>query len=794
MQYGHFDDARREYVVTRPDTPRSWTNYLGSTEYGAIITNNAGGYSFIRSAALGRFLRLRSNAVPMDQPGRYLYLRDGESGDFWSASWQPTGKPLARYRSTCRHGTAYTVIESEYAGIATRTSYFVPLGQEFECWLLEVRNTDSKPRDLSLFPYVEFASEWNAKADLIDIQYSMCIVRCNWVDGMVDHIICNDLPLAAVGRPRQPLHTFFAAAGAEIAGFDTDREAFLGPYRTYANPRAVESGRCSGSLAWGDNACGAMQLKLPLAPGETREVVFLLGVGAAGTTGAQVRAEFGNPARARAELERVRGHWHSRLDNLTVQTPDAEFNSMVNVWNPYNCLITYAWSRAASLVYNGERDGLGFRDTVQDLLGVVPLIPEEARERLELMLTGQFANGGALPVVRPFEHRPGHETPPRPEEFRSDDCLWFFQTVPEYVKETGDLAFFRKVLPYADRDSGTVLDHLRRAILFSLEHRGRRGLPAALAADWNDCLGLGRQGESVMVAFQLRLALVTYADICRRLGEEHEAAWADGQCVELDRAIQAHCWDGRWFVRAFREDGGVIGAAANAQGRIFLNSQSWAVLSGAATPAQAATAMDAAHELLGTDYGLMLCTPGFVRFDSTSAANILGNPGIKENAGIFCHIQGWAVMAEAMLGHAERAWRDYRAFMPAAFNTRAEVREIEPYVHAQSIHSPHSRKFGVARLPWLTGAATWSYHAATHAILGICPEYDGLRIAPCLPPAWPEIRITRRFRGCRFEIAVRNGPRGTGVRRLRCNGEALTGDLIPAARFLPENRVEVELG
>jgi len=794
MQFGHFDDDNKEYVINRPDTPRPWSNYLGSTEYGAIITNHAGGYSFFRSSALGRFTRLRFNAVPLDQPGRYFYLRDRDSADYWSASWQPAGKPLDTYKSICRHGTAYTCIDSEYDGIRSKTTYFVPLGQKFEYWLLKLTNNTERARRLSVFTYIEYASEWAAQADMVDIQYSLCTVRANVVDNMVDHIICNDLPLITLGLPRQRLHTFLAATGADITGYDTDREKFIGsPYRTYANPLVVEQGRCTNSLAWGDNACGTLQMDIDLQPGESREIVVMMGFGMAETEGRRIRGEFGTFKRANVELDKLKSYWHSRLGTITCRTPDAEFDSMVNVWNAYNCLITYAWSRAASLIYNGERDGLGYRDTVQDLLGVMPLIPQEARERLELMITGQCACGGAISVIKPFEHKPGSEKTPPENRFRSDDCTWLFNTVPAYVKETGDLAFYRKVLPYADEGEDTVLGHLKRAIEFNFHYRGAHGLPAAMSADWNDCLGLGRHGESVFVAFQLRYALIVYTDICERLKLQDEAAWADKQLIELDAAIQKHCWDGRWFVRAFRDDGTAIGVSRNKQGRIFLESNSWAVISGAATPEQAQTTMDAIRQELFTPYGLMICSPGFTKLDSTAAANILGNPGIKENGGIFCHTQGWAIIAETLLGHNDRAWEYFRAYMPAAYNTRAEIREIEPYVLSQSTHSRFSRKEGVSRLPWLTGAAAWTYHTATNYILGIQPEYDGLRVAPCLPSHWKQIQVSRKFRGKSFDITIRRSGSGNKT-TLTLNGEKLQGNLLPIEQCRSENKVEVVVG
>ena len=452
MQYGHFDDQAKEYVITRPDTPTSWSNYLGSTRYGAIITNNAGGYSFYKSGARGRFLRLNFNSIPMDQPGRYFYLRDRESGDYWSNAWQPVGKPLESYESTCRHGTAYSVIESVYDRIATETTYFVPLGENFEYWHLKVTNQDERPRQLSVFSFCEFANQWDTFQDRVNLQYSLFIVRGTLEDGLL-RIAIHD-HLAGEGEELvndQSMHSWMGLAGTELAGYDASREAFLGDYRSYHNPQVVETGVCTNSEAYGDNACGTLQTNLTLQPGETREMLVLLGIGDARTIGQRTMNTFGSVGRAKLELQKLKDHWHARLDSLTVHTPDEDFNHTVNVWGLYNCLITFAWSRAASLVYNGERDGLGFRDSVQDILGVAAAIPQDARKRLELMLTGQLANGGAMPIIRPFEHQPGKETPPNLEEYRSDDCLWFFNAVPSYVAETGEMDFYNKVLPYAER-------------------------------------------------------------------------------------------------------------------------------------------------------------------------------------------------------------------------------------------------------------------------------------------------------------------------------------------------------
>jgi cellobiose phosphorylase len=797
MQYGHFDDANKEYVITRPDTPKSWSNYLGSTEYGAIITNNAGGYSFYKSAALGRFMRLRFNAVPLDQPGRILYLHDHESKDYWSAAWQPVGKPLDKYKSECRHGSAYTMISSEYEGIRSETTYFVPLGRTFECWRVKLINLSDRPRELSAFTYVEYAGNWDAWNDLINLQYTQHTVKMDVVDNIIDHGTNVNIPNMPdnFAEKDQGRHSFQALVGAEIVGYDTDRAEFLGNYRGYGNPVAVEQGKCSNSRAVGDNGCGSLQARMTLAPGETKEFLVLLGIGQAGVEGKAAVAEFADLAKVDEELARLKSYWHGRIAGMTVETPDAEFDSMLNMWGPFNCLMTYAWSRAASLVYAGERDGLGFRDTVQDMLGVMHAIPEEAGRRLELMITGQVSTGGAMPVVRQFAHKPGKEKAPGEEEYRSDDCLWLFNAIPSYVKETGDLSFYNKILPYADRGEDTVLGHLKRAIQFNLERSGAHGLPCGLSADWNDCIRLGQKGETVFVAFQLRFALATYIEICHLMIAEDEARWAAAELDKLDHHIKEYAWDGEWYLRAYREDGFKFGSKESSEGNIFLNPQSWAVISGHANRQRAAQTMQSVRERLATEYGLMICAPPYIDTDFNVMRAALFNAGQKENAAIFTHTQGWAVIAETLLGHGDLAYEYYRNYLPAAYNSRAEVREIEPYVYCQFTHSKYSPRFGASRVPWLSGSATWSYYAATQYILGIQPEYNGLRIDPCIPSAWQQFKVTRVFRGKRVTVEVKN-PNGVqkGVKKLTLNGKEVTGNFIPVGTLLEENLVEVLMG
>jgi N,N'-diacetylchitobiose phosphorylase len=798
MQFGHFDDEQKEYVINRPDTPQSWSNYLGSTEYGAIITNNAGGYGFYRSGAKGRFLRLRFNSIPMDQPGRYFYLRDSESGDFWSASWQPVGKPLDQYASTCRHGTAYTILTSQYSNITSEATYFVPLGQAFEYWQLKLTNTGDRPRQISVFSFCEFTNQWDTQQDQVNLQYSLFIVRGELTkDNLLRIAIQDNLTKADSDDFISDIarHSWLGLAGAPIDGYDTSREAFLGAYRGYHNPLVVERGAAFNSKAYGDNACGSLQSDLVIPPGESRELVILLGVGDANTIGLKTFKEFGSLERCHSELTKLKAYWHEKLQSLTVQTPDEEFNHTINVWGLYNSLIAFAWSRSASLVYNGERDGLGFRDSVQDVMGVVAATPAEAGKRLELMLTGQLSNGGALPVVKQFDHHPGQEPLPPPEEYRSDDCLWLFNAIPAYVAETGDLAFYLKVLPYADQGKSSVLGHLRRALEFNLERKGKHDLPCGLAADWNDCLRLGYHGESVFVAFQVYLGLGIYTEIAALLRLPEEEEWALEQRQILGKAIQTYTWDGDWFIWAIGEDGTVYGTHQAEEGRIYLNTQLWAVISGLATPEQTRKCLEAVNEQLATPVGLMLAAPPFVKTSIDVMRAVVFNPGIKENAGIFNHTQGWGVMAECLAGNGDRAYRYYRASMPAAYNTRAELRQSEPYVQAQTTYSIFSPRLGNTRTSWLTGAAAWSYFSAVQYILGIKPSLDGLLLDPCIPSNWDGFTATRKFRGKNYQITVHNPQHVCrDVTVVQVDGKEFKSNLIPADLPGDIHRVEIWLG
>ncbi len=804
-RYGHFDDAAREYVITRPDTPRSWINYLGSRLYGGIVTQNAGGYSFYRSGGTGRVLRMRFNGVPVDEPGRFLYLRDDATGDYWSASWQPVGKPLGEYAARVRHGLGYSVFEAEYGGIRSEMTCFVPSGQAFEYWSLEVHNPGPEPRTISVLSYAELANEWTYRQDLENLQYSQYVVRATYRDGMIHR---------SNSTREATSDLWFGVAGADVVGFDTDRDAFLGPYRTQAAPLAVERGECAGTQTVGDNACASLHVRLELAPGERRQVIFCLGVGhpdepwrddrprigtAADETplppGRAVMAEYATPERVAAELEALRAEWAQRLGTLQVSTPDPALDSMVNVWHAYQTHMTFSWSRGVSLVEAGDRDGLGYRDTAQDVLAVTHAIGPAVRERLDLLLTAQTAEGGALPLVKPLTHTPGSEPTPKLEEYRSDDALWLPISVAAVVGESGDLGYLDEVLPYADGGEAAVFDHLVRALEFSLDHRGPNGLVQGLAADWNDCLQFGTTGESMFSTFLLANGLRVVRGLAERSGRDGAAAWCAARLAELEPAVDA-AWDGGWFIRGVSATGAALGSAAADEGRIYLEPNVWAAISGATSRERAERAMDAVHEHLATEHGLALCDPPHTHpMPGIGLSLLVFPPGHKENGGIFCHANSWAVVAEAVLGRGDRAYEYYRSYLPARYDDDADTHQAEPYVYSQFAHGPASPRFGQARNPWLTGTASWTYVAVTQYLLGVRPVVDGLVVDPCLPTSWDGFEMTRTFRGRRVRVRVLNpGHVSRGVVAMDVDGSPVPGCLAPADRLRDGSVVTVRMG
>ncbi|MFP4547922.1 MAG: GH36-type glycosyl hydrolase domain-containing protein, partial [Fidelibacterota bacterium] len=546
-------------------------------------------------------------------------------------------------------------------------------------------------------------------------------------------------------------------------------------------------------LGYGDNACGSLQTEINLAPGEEKEFLIIVGIGSADKEGKAIRAKYSDLSKVDKELAEIKKYWQKKIQGFTAITPNKNLNSTINTWGIYNSLITFMWSRAASLIYSGiDRDGLGYRDTVQDLMGVMHTTPEEVREKLELMITGQMSSGGAKPVVYPLAHNPGHETPTEEKEYRSDDCMWLFNAIPAYVKETGNIDFYKKVLPYADKGEDSVFEHMKRAINFNLKRSGQNGFPLGLSADWNDCFEFGNTGETIFVAFQLRLALAVYIEVGEMLGETAEVDWAKPILANLDKNLIEKAWDGEWFIRGFDAQGNKIGSKESAEGQIFLNTQAWSIISGLSNNGKAQKAMQKVKERLSTDYGIMITDPPYTKSDYTLIRAQLMNPGLKENGGIFVHTQGWAVMAEAMLGHGDQAYEYLMNYLPANYNDRAEIREIEPYVVCQSTHTKYSPKEGASRIPWLSGSATWTYYAITQYILGVRPEYDGLTIDPAISSDWKGFTVSRIFRGKKFKIEVKNTSGAQkGVKELKLNGEIIKGNFIPVNKMQQTNDVIV---
>ena len=786
MRYGYFDESAREYVVERPDTPAPWINYLGTDEFCSLISNNAGGYSFYKSPKSGRMTRFRFNSIPMDRPGRYVYIRDDNDGDYWSASWQPVGKDLSKYACVCRHGLGYSRFTASYGGIESDLTIFVPVDKPHEIWDLTVTNTSHEERKLSLFTYTEWCF-WNMQQDLTDFQYILYTCRMDFVEEIVDYT----LRLWPVREPKA-----FALSTLPVVDFDTDRDVFIGPYRHEGCPIAVEKGACSNSIAIGGAPCASLHNKLALAPGQKARVIYVVGIGDARTDGLRYKEVYSDPSNVDREFQKLRDYWKSRMDVLQFETPSDLVDIAGGLWNQYQCHTTFNWSRSASFIEAGGRDGLGYRDTNQDVLGVVHSVPAAVKAKLVDLLKGQLSCGAAMHSLQPLTWVQGRHNIPEDGRIYSDDHLWLLISIPAYLRETGDMRFLDQVVPYADEGESIVYDHLKAALEFSFSKRGPHGLLLGLAADWNDCLNLKGQGESTFSTLLFYKALSEFIELAERLGREDDVARFDSYRVGIKASLDKYAWDGRWYLRGYLDSGRKLGSQESEQSKIFLNSQTWAVISGAADADRATVAMDSVNEFLATEHGLMLNYPAFVDPDNEIGAATTFPPGLKENASIFCNTNAWAVIAEAMLGRGDRAFKYYLSYLPAARNDRADLYRSEPYVYSQFITGKdHPYYFGRAYNSWLTGTASWSFVALSQYILGIRPSYDGLIIDPCIPSSFREYTVKRVFRGKWFDIRVLN-PQGvcSGVTHMTVNGAVIEGNLVPFSEMKDHNCVVVTLG
>jgi cellobiose phosphorylase len=803
-RFGHFEDEAREYVISRPDTPLPWINYLGTEEYVGIISNTAGGYSFYRDARLRRLTRHRYNNVPADAGGRYLYVRDRVGGEYWSPSWQPLRADLEEYQ--CRHGLGYTVIGSVHTGIAAETLYFVPLGDSLEIWRARITNRRRADASLSLFSAVEFCL-WDALDDQTNLQRNLSTGEVEVAGNVIYH--------TTEYRERRNHFAYFACS-EELAGFDTQREDFLGPHRGWDRPVVVERGWSADSVAHGWAPIGSHHVELELGPGETREIVFVLGYGenppdakfdplGSKTIDTRSVAPVIERYLRTEEIEHafgvLREHWSDLLDSVHVRTPSEHTDRMVNVWNAYQCMVTLNLSRSASYFDTGIGRGIGFRDSSQDLLGFVHMAPDRARERILDLAATQLPTGGAYHQYQPLTKR-GNDAI---GSGFNDDPLWLILAVAAYVKETGDREILDEPVPYdnEERSETPLYEHLRRALAYTLGRLGPRGLPLIGRADWNDCLNLNafseepgesfqtapqREGgvaESVFIAGQFVLAAEELAQLAELHGVPDDAANDRAQRGRMMQAVWKHGWDGEWFRRAYDFYGEVVGSAENDEGQIWIEPQGICVMAGIGLDdGTASHALDSVADRLTTPHGLVLLDPAFSRYHVELGEISSYPPGYKENGGVFCHANPWIVIAETLVGNADRAFDTYLRINPSAREELADVHRCEPYVYAQMIAGKEAPSHGEAKNSWLTGSAAWNFVAITQWILGIRPEHEGLRVDPCLPADWEGYEAVRRFRGATYRIVMRK-PRGvTGrVASVTVDGQRIEGNIVlPAPR------------
>ncbi len=799
MKYGFFDDKNREYVIERPDVPVSWTNYLGVKNLCTVISHNAGGYSFYKSPEHQRITRFRQNGIPLDRPGHYVYLRDDDTGEYWSVSWQPVGKDFLKAKYICRHGLSYSKFQCEYDDIEAEQLLFIPLEDDVELWDLRIKNDGKSKRNLSVFSYVEFSFH-HIEIDNQNLQMSLYASGSSYEDGIIEYDFFYE-----------PWTYHFFASSFDPDSFDSVRDSFIGRYRTETNPLAVEEGKCFNSEELGGNHSASLHKKIVLEAGEETRIIFMLGVGSREKKAKKIKQKYSDLKNVDNEFEKLKNFWYEKLSVLRCKTPHPGFNSMINLWNLYQAEICVIWSRFASFIETGGRTGLGFRDTSQDVLGVVHSNPQKTKERILELLNGQTNAGYGLhlfdpEVFKPKEEKlPGVKLPtvvPTPsasdiihgmEDVCSDDALWLVASICAWIVESGETEFFDETVPFADGKEGTVYEHLKKILNFSAEHVGQSGICKGLRADWNDCLNLGG-GESSMVSFMHFWALNIFIESATELGRLDDVKKYSEIAARVKKSVEEVLWDGKWYLRGFTKSGNKIGSDESEEGKIFLNAQSWAVMSGAASSERAFKAMDAVNERLYSKYGIHLLAPAYSEPDDEIGYVTRVYKGIKENASIFSHPNPWAVIAECRLGRGNRAMKFYDAILPYNQNDIIEIREAEPYSYCQFIYGKDHKAHGRARHPWLTGTASWFYTAATKYILGIQPTYEGLRIDPCIPSDWKNFEVTRKWRGAVYNIKVEN-PDGVekGVKEIFLNGKKLEA-IIPVQEEGASADVRVVMG
>jgi len=787
MQYGYFDDDKKEYLITQPNTPLPWINYLSNGKYCAMISNTGGGYSFYIDPRDLRILRYRYNNLPVDRPGRYIYIRDNHTSEYWSPTWQPVMKSLDSYE--CRHGLGYTKFSSSYQGIHSEILYFVPLEDNVEIWSLTVQNTSSERKELNIFSYAEFCL-WSAISDQRDLQYIQNVAVAKYSEknkAIFYHLFDLSTYVA-----------FFSSNG-NITSYDCDREAFIGDYRSEANPISVEKGRCGDSQALGGNPIAATCNTIVLNPNESKKIIFVLGVIKEKSQATQIIHKFEKFENVEIEFLKMKEAWDNYLKNLVAETPDKDFNSIINIWNPYQCKTTFDWARYVSFYETGIGRGIGFRDSNQDTLAVCQNIPKLVRNRLLELAKNQFEEGKVYHIYFPLTGKGDYPNYVNPlMKFFGDDHLWMILAVSNYLKETGDMSILEENVDYIEGSKEILYEHLRKAIEFTNNNTGPHGFPLIGTADWNDTLqlhGPNKNGESVMVAMQFHKALLDMSEIAKEFNNKNNIAKYNNLAKKVNEHINKHAWDGQWYVRAFTDDGEVIGSQNNEEGKIYLNTQSWAVLSSVAPLDRGFQCMNSVRKYLVTEYGIKLLNPPYTRFYPKLKGISTFPPGLKENASIFCHSNPWAEIAECVLGRGDIAYEYFKKIAPTSKNKIAEIHQTEPYIFSQMITGNDHPKFGAAKNSWLTGTASWTLKAATDWILGIRPEFHGLKIDPCIPKKWNKFRVIRNFRNAIYDIQFLNPEYlSKGIKKIKLDNVIQENNILPVFNDGKKHAVEVIIG
>ncbi len=796
MKYGYFDDEHKEYVITYPKTPWPWINYLGSQDFFRLISNTAGGYAFYQDAKLRRITRYRYNNVPLDQSGTYFYLKDGK--DVWNPGWQPVQAKLDHY--SCRHGLGYSIIKGQRGDLSAEVTHLVPLDFKGEVQRVVLQNNGSLPKQIDLFSYVEWAL-WDAQDDASNFQRNFSTGEVEVEDRSIYH--------KTEYRERRNHYAFYACSD-KLTGYDTDRESFLGLYNGLDAPDVVMSGKSKNSMAHGWSPIASHHLKFELFPGEEREIMFVLGYvenpegekwEAPGIINKQrakaMHSQFKYSKQVDAALEALRVHWSGLLGSFHLEGLDPELGRMVNIWNPYQCMITFNLSRSASYFESGIGRGMGFRDSNQDLIGFVHQIPERARQRILDLAATQLRDGGAYHQYQPLTKRGNNEV----GSGFNDDPLWLILSTVEYLKETGDMGILEESVDFENDPAlaAPLLEHLKRSFDHVINNLGPHGLPLIGRADWNDCLNLncfsttpgesfqttenkeGGRAESVFIAGMFIAYGREYGELCRRLGDTTEAARSESAIQSMEATVEAHGWDGSWFLRAYDHFGEKVGSHENEEGQIFIEPQGMCIMAGVGIEnGKAEQALDAVRDRLECEHGIVLNQPAYTRYHLNLGEISTYPPGYKENAGIFCHNNPWITIAETMIGRGKRAFETYKRIAHAYTEEISDLHRTEPYVYSQMIAGKDAAKPGEAKNSWLTGTASWNFYAITRYILGIRPDWDGLRIQPCIPGDWKAYQVERSFRGAQYHIEIRN-PSGLeqGSIQLSVDGKAIDGDLIP---------------